>query len=303
VDKILGGHVTVIEGSSTTQPAGFKAMSIAFRSRPLTLAHVSGADVCTWATDIRRFEHTENSELLIGTLTMGDLRWKRPKPGREFRLARCRRLAFIPVGTRVEYEAPGPFAATTLHISSQKIEEALDIGNGLAVLERMELSIGSEQPFVAGALAALAQEISHPSQFGSLYAESLVDTLLHASLVVTGGNIPPRRVSGGISPFLLARVKDYIISNLSSELSLSELANVAGLDEHYFCRSFKASTGVSPHRFVTEARVDLARQLLKNTELSLSEIALRVGFSSHSHLSGTFKKVLGVSPSSFRRLV
>jgi transcriptional regulator GlxA family with amidase domain len=83
-------------------------------------------------------------------------------------------------------------------------------------------------------------------------------------------------------------------------MDLATLAGVAGVSSHHFARGFKQSAGVTPHHYLTQKRVERAQDLLGNTDLSLSEIALAVGFSDQSHLARHFRQMLGVTPGQFR---
>lgn len=106
---------------------------------------------------------------------------------------------------------------------------------------------------------------------------------------------------GGLPTFRLKRVKSHILDHLEGELSLDELAEVAGLSKYYFSRLFKEAVGMPPYEYVLEQRVVEASRLLKETELSITEIALQTGFSGPSHLSKVFRERAGLSPSAFRK--
>ncbi len=82
-----------------------------------------------------------------------------------------------------------------------------------------------------------------------------------------------------------------------------ELSKVTGLSPHHFGDAFKAATGKSPHRYVIERRLSRARELLRETDRSISDIAYAVGFSSQSHFTANFRRVVGFTPNRFRRLV
>lgn len=98
----------------------------------------------------------------------------------------------------------------------------------------------------------------------------------------------------------LARAIDRIESDLTAELSLDDLAAIAGMSTFHFARSFKAATGEAPHRFVMRRRVERAKILLKTTALPIAEIAWRVGWENVSHFSQAFKSVTGMTPGTFR---
>jgi AraC family transcriptional regulator len=93
----------------------------------------------------------------------------------------------------------------------------------------------------------------------------------------------------------------FIDANLGRELSLEELAREACLSPFHFARSFKAATGLPPHRYVLQRRHAHAKALLAGRTLSLAEVALACGFSSQAHFSTSFKQATGVAPSLFGR--
>jgi AraC-like DNA-binding protein len=107
-------------------------------------------------------------------------------------------------------------------------------------------------------------------------------------------SLPPNR--GGLSPARTHRICEYINSNLDRNISLEALAEMAGLSTHHFARAFKQSVGTPPHGYVLQRRIERARQMLRNTDLSMSEIALSAGFSDQSHLARHFRRITGMSP-------
>ncbi len=83
---------------------------------------------------------------------------------------------------------------------------------------------------------------------------------------------------GGLATGQLRRVIEFVAANIGNEISLTDLANVAGLSSHHFGQAFKATTGRSPHRYVIEKRIHRARELLRDDKTSIAEIAQAVGF-------------------------
>jgi len=146
------------------------------------------------------------------------------------------------------------------------------------------------------------KELSKGGIGGRLYAESL-GTALAVHLLRQYSTSPRARVihRGGLALRPRQRVIDYINEHLQDELSLFELARIANLSPHHFATVFKASTGISPHRYVIERRIDRARDLLRQEEKTISEIAYAVGFSSQSHLTANFRRTTGVTPRKFRQ--
>ncbi|MBV8361089.1 MAG: helix-turn-helix transcriptional regulator [Deltaproteobacteria bacterium] len=97
------------------------------------------------------------------------------------------------------------------------------------------------------------------------------------------------------------RVCDWIEADLGGGLSIAELAREAHLSPYHFSRAFKTATGVLPHNYLTAWRIEYAKELLATSEMPMSEIALEVGFSSQTHLTNCFHRLVGVTPGEFRR--
>ncbi len=137
---------------------------------------------------------------------------------------------------------------------------------------------------------------------GRLYAESLANTLAvslirdHSSL----GRKAAHEHTGGLSRHALKVAIDYVGDNLEKDLTLAEIAGAAHMSPYHFSRLFKESTGLTPHRYVIERRVQRAKELLSSTALPIAEIALLCGFANQSHLNRHFKRLLGVSPKALR---
>lgn len=98
----------------------------------------------------------------------------------------------------------------------------------------------------------------------------------------------------------LGNVLEYIEDHLSDALTLAELAGVACLSPFHFARSFRMVMGVTPHRFVIERRVEVAKQKLALGYDTLFEIALDNGFGSQANFTRVFRKITGFTPGEFR---
>jgi AraC-like DNA-binding protein len=96
-------------------------------------------------------------------------------------------------------------------------------------------------------------------------------------------------------------VKEYIVSNLSADLTVSDIAAVAELSVGHFSREFKKATGLSPHQWLTRARIDCAKDLLMRETMSLKSIAKKCGFVDPSHFSRTFRLATGCTPAAWRK--
>ncbi|OKH39352.1 AraC family transcriptional regulator [[Phormidium ambiguum] IAM M-71] len=108
-----------------------------------------------------------------------------------------------------------------------------------------------------------------------------------------------REYAGGLPKHQLKQAIDYIQSHLTQEISLDAIANYLGISRYHFCRLFKQSTGLSPHQYVIQQRVERAKQLLRRGKLSIAETAIACGFNHQSHLHRHFKRLTGTTPGSF----
>jgi AraC family transcriptional regulator len=104
----------------------------------------------------------------------------------------------------------------------------------------------------------------------------------------------------GLSDAEFAAIRDYIDAELANEMTCARLASVAGVPLRVVFDGMRQRTGMSPHRFVLEKRIERAGSLLSSTRLSIAEIALACGFSSQAHMTSTLSKRLGITPRKLR---
>jgi len=104
-----------------------------------------------------------------------------------------------------------------------------------------------------------------------------------------------------LAPWQVKKVTDFIRANLTETLRLSELAAISGLSPSHFGRAFKGSTGLPPHRWQLNMRIEQARAMLSDAGASLADIACATGFADQSHFTRVFSKIVGTSPGAWRR--
>ena len=93
----------------------------------------------------------------------------------------------------------------------------------------------------------------------------------------------------------------YIEEHMAEQIPLSRLAQLVRLSPYHFCRAFKQSFGMPPHRYHNTRRIEYARTLLAQPSSSVTEIALKVGFSETSSFTASFRKATGSTPTAYRR--
>jgi AraC family transcriptional regulator len=134
------------------------------------------------------------------------------------------------------------------------------------------------------------------------YADALGILLTHELVRVNGDAGLREPVSrGGLAPWQQKRVAAYIEEHVADDIPLATLAELARLSPYHFCRSFKRSFGLPPHRYHASRRIERAKQLLANRELSDTAIGLDVGFSETSTFTAAFHRLTGQTPSCYRR--
>ncbi|ADV84458.1 helix-turn-helix domain-containing protein [Terriglobus saanensis] len=159
-----------------------------------------------------------------------------------------------------------------------------------------------QDPRVSAIVTAIEVESTLGNPSGRLYMDSLGQAIASAITQVCGVlRRPFRQVKGGLAPAQLRRVSEYIQDRLAHELTLVELANVAGLSRAHFSQMFHRSTGIPPHKFVTNARIARAKELLLQPELRVIDVAMACGFQTSQHFARVFKMLSGTTPVQFRR--
>jgi AraC family transcriptional regulator len=147
----------------------------------------------------------------------------------------------------------------------------------------------------------LLTELQQDNLGGKLYIDSLANVLavhLLRQYTTSQQNLPIYK--GGLQQRQLLQVLDYIHEHLDQDIKLADLAQLLGISQFHFSTLFKQAIGTSPYQYLLQQRVERAKQLLKQTERSIIEIALECRFNSHSHLSKQFRQLTGMTPTAYR---
>jgi AraC-like DNA-binding protein len=149
-------------------------------------------------------------------------------------------------------------------------------------------------------LSRLTCAIAHPDETDSLLIDP-IGKAFNAHIAQRYGRVPVARsaVIGGLTPWQLRRAHDTINARLDRDVSLAQLASNCGLSTSHFARAFARSTGIPPHRWLMQRRVDRAKELMRKGT-PLAEIALMCGFSDQSHLTRVFSQSVGLTPGRWR---
>jgi AraC family transcriptional regulator len=206
----------------------------------------------------------------------------------------------IPAGFAITYERSGASTYLDVFLEETLVREAastMGLNSGLGTIEPQ---LGVRDLRAEHILWAIKAELESDERGGRAYAEGL-GMALAAYLLRDARPRAALPMGVGLPQRRLRRVIDYIQDNIASELSLAELAAVAGVSPSHFQLLFKQSVGLPVHRYIIHRRVDRAIALLRIGTLSVSELALEAGFANQSHLARCMRRVAGVTPSDVRR--
>lgn len=254
--------------------------------------------VCCWQAEVDEYVLHDTPDTLVALHTEGlveqyvrrDWGTGRSVPGR---------VSILPPGTSARFRNHGMLGVTTIHLDRPRLEGLVGDDARLA-LDKLPLRFGIVDPLIAAAMTALADALRQPDTHAAQYAGAIADTLaLH--ILRSAAPVPPERVTGGLPAGVLRRVQDHIEVELADRLSIDDLARDAGLSPYHFSRAFRATTGVTPHRYVLERRIAQAKALLRGSDTPIAQVALCTGFSSQTHLTDCFRRLVGTSPGEYRR--
>jgi AraC family transcriptional regulator len=134
------------------------------------------------------------------------------------------------------------------------------------------------------------------------YLEALGTVIAHELLRVTAGDDHVQElIRGGLAVWQQRIVTGYIEDHLPEQISLATLAQLVRLSPYHFCRAFKQSFGLPPHRYHTSRRIERAKALLAEPALSVTDIGLAVGFSQTSSFTAAFRRATGFTPTGYSR--
>ena len=179
-----------------------------------------------------------------------------------------------------------------------------DIAADLAVgpVDTYKVSVVEEDLVLTQLTKSMLPAIGRPGWPSPLALDHL-NLILGAHVLQKYGGLrkPPTVSVGGLGPSQKRRATELLSEDLSGRIRLSELAAACGLSISHFARSFKASFGVSAHRWLVQRRIERSQALLIETRASLAEIADQAGFADQAAFTRTFHQIVGISPGRWRR--
>src|SRR6266404_1422788 len=220
-------------------------------------------------------------------------------PRSTLRDVKCK-LAFVPAGHEYrEWQEPRT-RGRIVYFYFDPAKMPIDPGAGAADTPLAPRLFFEDKPLWETALK-LGNLIESGSE-DRHYCEALGVVLAHELVRRSAGMRrvePPAR--GGLAAWQQRIVSAYIEEHIAEQVPLATLAHRVRLSPYHFCRAFKRSFGVPPHRYHNARRIDHAKTLLAQPARAATEIALKVGFSETSSFTAAFRKATGTTPTAYRR--
>jgi AraC family transcriptional regulator len=216
--------------------------------------------------------------------------------------ARHGMITLAPRGQDGFWRADGAIEASNVFLGHTRLMSCADqVGNG----REPELAnlVHFNDPKLFKIMALINDEISSGEAMSHLFIEQLID-LMCLQLIRTHSKSLVKIMPGprrGLAAWQVKRVTTYMRDYLTEDIRLQELADLVDLSRFHFCTAFRTATGYTPHEWLTHQRIAYAKKLLRESKLSITDIALVVGYETHSSFSVKFRKVVGLTPSEFRR--
>ena len=234
-------------------------------------------------------EHSHRAHLITFALGAGCNGEIRTASGFQARAETASSVCVIPSGLPFTARLRGDSEQLAIYLDPAVVLRAADDARTPRRAFEVIEATSPNDPVVRNVGLALLGELESEGVGGRLYAESLANVLaIHLLRNYAASGAARSSFTGGLSGQRLRRVFSFIADNYESDLSLAELAAVAGVSAFHFAREFKRATGTTPHQYLMKFRVERAKA------------GSRSGFSHQSHFTRLFHKLTGMTPQSYR---
>jgi AraC family transcriptional regulator len=199
---------------------------------------------------------------------------------------------------RIRWTTPASMLAVRLSDAAlEQAAEAAPCASDCMPTDRAAQDMG-----LSSLLYALERERLNGFPSGRLFLDGIEQAL--AAIVVRYDGVARRGnaavYKGGLTPYRMRRVKEFIQEHIEEEITLNELAKNVGLSASHFCSLFHKTSGKTPHQFILHCRIQHAKSLLARQSNSILDVALASGFRTHQHFSRIFRRHVGIPPSAYR---
>jgi AraC family transcriptional regulator len=242
------------------------------------------------------------AEHVVMTYRAGSQRLER-RTGKSVAVATARPgvVTVIPAGSTSRWDIHQPMNVVQLYLPQATLERISGEAHKVAPGDLLERTAHPD-PIASRLLTSAVDVLEGNEALDALFRHQLTDLLATRLLSAHAGTPTTfQRARGGLSPTTLSRAIDRLRSDSSTDVSLAALAADAGLSRFHFCRAFKQSTGLSPHAWLRQHRLEQAMILLRDTDASVVSVAMALGYASPTAFAAAFRRLTGETPRDWRR--
>jgi AraC family transcriptional regulator len=196
---------------------------------------------------------------------------------------------------------PNPFDALVVYVTQAALDEVAYTHQGTRA-EQLVWPLGKFDSVVYHLAKTLLPSLEQPQHTSKIFLDHVLHAL-NCHFVCTYGGVKKSapQFRGGLSSLQMRRATELLEAHLNGNITLQQVAEACGLSVSHFARAFRQTFHRPPHKWLTERRVDRARDLMTNSRLSIADIATRCGFADQSALNRSFKRIYGITPGIWRR--
>ena len=280
-------------------------MARVLKTRPLRMASdpTSGV-IAYWKHEPLHDVVEPMADHVVMTYPSGSQRLER-RTGKSAAIATARPgvVTVIPAGSTSRWDIHKPMHVVQLYLPHQTLVRVAGEADMAALGDPLERT-GHPDLITSRLLLSAADALEGSAALDALFRQQLTDLLATRLLAAHAGSSTTFQPTlGGLSPAALRRAIERLRSDSDADVSLATLASDAGLSRFHFCRAFKESTGLSPHAWLRQHRLEQAMNMLRDADVSVVSIAAALGYSSQTAFAAAFKKLTGETPSDWRRRV
>jgi len=211
-------------------------------------------------------------------------------------------IVIIPAGHDGRWDIDGSVDVSHVYLTEERLQKSAEMLMGGRPIELRDRLCFVDQKLWP-ILNILSDEATTGDLSARLFVEQAIDLL--CTQLVRGhsnfGALPDPAPKRGLADWQIRRVTTYMRSMMEQEIGLDELAALVSLSRFHFCTAFRLATGSTPHQWLTTLRIARAKEMLVDPLLAVTEIGLCVGYQTPSSFAASFRKLVGVTPSEFRR--
>jgi AraC family transcriptional regulator len=210
-------------------------------------------------------------------------------------------VTIIPAGSSARWDIDGLVNVVQLFLPHGTLERVAAEAGKDGTINLAERT-GHPDPVTSRLLTSAADVLDGNEALDTLFRQQLTDLLATRLLSAHAGlSTAYRPALGGLSPTVLRRAIERLRSDADADVSLAALASDAGLSRFHFCRAFKESTGLSPHNWLRQYRLEQAMTMLRDPDNSVALVAAALGYASQTAFAAAFRRLTGETPSDWRR--